>query len=74
MKTGLAARMIVGVIVAFVFYWGVLFVQLQKLPKSVALNPATAVAVAILGGYGGTALLNFVLKQIAPGAGTPATP
>ena len=74
MKTGLATRMIVGVIVAFVFYWGVLFMQLQKLPKSVALNPATAVAVAILGGYGGTALLNFLLKQIAPGSGTPATP
>jgi hypothetical protein len=71
--TRILARVLIGIVVAFILYWGALFVGLEKLPRAAVLNPVTALAVAILGGYGGTSVLNAILKRVAPLGAGPST-
>jgi hypothetical protein len=68
----LGTRILVGVITGFALYWGTLYVGLGKLPRTAVLNPLTALAVAAIGGYAGTAVLNALLKNFDLGSGKPA--
>jgi hypothetical protein len=65
-------RILIGVITGFALYWGTLYVGLGKLPRAAVLNPLTALAVAAIGGYAGTAVLNALLKKFGFGSEKPA--
>jgi hypothetical protein len=56
-------RIVIGLFTGFILYWAMIFGLLQSIPKAMALNPLSAFAVAIIGGYVGPQLLRVMAKR-----------
>lgn len=56
-------RVVIGAFAGFVLYWAMIFGLLQSIPRNVALNPLSAFAVALIGGYVGPQLLGMMAKK-----------
>ncbi|HYM13034.1 MAG TPA: hypothetical protein VEU62_20005 [Bryobacterales bacterium] len=65
-------RIPIGALTGFFFYWGVALGLLPYLPRSLALNPISAFAVALAGGYAGPSVIGLLLRKW--GAGPPPAP
>ena len=59
-------RIPVGIFTGFVLYWLLLFglVHVPSFPHGVVFNPYSAFVLPLLGGWGGTKVLTFGLKQL----------
>jgi len=57
-------RMAIGSVTGFVLYWAIMFLSFAALPKTLALNPASAVVCALLGGWLGLSVFSLVLKAL----------
>ena len=62
-QQGLAASLIIGVIVALPFTWLYVFLALPNVNTSVLHSQISAVMVSILGGIGGAAALKGISKK-----------
>jgi hypothetical protein len=61
-------RLFLGLVSGFVLYWMLLFFGLVELmPRAVALNPVTTLAVSILGGWAGADVLAFATRRLGLG-------
>ncbi len=60
-------RILIGFVTGFVLYWGFVFNLLALVPRNVALNPLSSLAVAIIGGWLGTEVFNIILKKLGIG-------
>jgi len=56
-------RVVIGLFAGFVLYWAMIFGLLQSIPRGVALNPLSAFAVALIGGYIGPQILGVIAKK-----------
>jgi len=56
-------RIVIGLFTGFVLYWAMIFGLLQSIPRAAALNPLSAFAIAIIGGYIGPRLLGVMAKR-----------
>ena len=56
-------RIVIGLFTGFVLYWAMIFGLLQSIPRAAALNPLSAFAIAIIGGYIGPQLLGVMAKR-----------
>ena len=65
-------RIVIGLFTGFVLYWAMIFGLLQSIPRAAALNPLSAFAVAIIGGYMGPQLLGIIAQRFGVGPGTVA--
>ena len=67
-------RIVIGLFTGFVMYWALIFGLLQSIPRAAALNPLSAFAVAIIGGYIGPQLLGVLAQRfgVAPTGGDTA--
>ncbi len=67
-------RIVIGLFTGFVLYWALIFGLLQSIPRAAALNPLSAFAVAIIGGYIGPQLLGVLAQRfgVAPASGETA--
>jgi hypothetical protein len=67
-------RIVIGSVTGFVLYWALIFGLLQSIPRAAALNPLSAFAVAIIGGYIGPQLLGVLAQKfgVASAGGEPA--
>jgi hypothetical protein len=67
-------RIVIGLFTGFVLYWALIFGLLQSIPRAAALNPLSAFAVAIIGGYIGPQLLGVLAQRfgVAPTSGEAA--
>jgi hypothetical protein len=67
-------RIVIGLFTGFVLYWALIFGLLQSIPRAAALNPLSAFAVAIIGGYIGPQLLGVLAQRfgVAPTGGETA--
>jgi hypothetical protein len=63
-------RIVIGLFTGFVLYWAMIFGLLQSIPRAAALNPLSAFAVAIIGGYMGPQLLGIMAQRFGVGSGT----
>jgi hypothetical protein len=66
-------RVVIGLFTGFVLYWAMIFGLLESVPRAVALNPLSAFAVAIIGGYIGPQLLGVLAQRfgvVPTGSGT----
>jgi hypothetical protein len=54
----------IGLITGFVLYWAVIFAGIGALAGGVALNPLSAFAISVLGGWLGTNVFTPLLKRI----------
>jgi len=61
-------RVVIGLFTGFVLYWAMIFGLLQSIPRAAALNPLSAFAVAIIGGYIGPQLLGVMAQKFGVGA------
>jgi hypothetical protein len=57
-------RMVIGSVTGFVLYWAIMFLSFSALPKALALNPASAVVCALLGGWLGLSVFSLVLRAL----------
>ena len=64
-------RILIGLLTGFVLYWGFIFGLLPMLPRNVALNPLSALALSVIGGWLGTEVFNIILRKLGIG-GAPA--
>jgi hypothetical protein len=62
-------RIVIGLFTGFVLYWAMIFGLLQSIPRAAALNPLSAFAVAIIGGYMGPQLLGIMAQRFGVGPG-----
>jgi hypothetical protein len=60
-------RIVIGLFTGFVLYWAMIFGLLQSIPRAAALNPLSAFAVAIIGGYIGPQLLGVLAQKFGVG-------
>ena len=60
-------RVVIGLFTGFVLYWAMIFGLLESVPRAVALNPLSAFAVAIIGGYMGPQLLGVLAQRFGVG-------
>jgi len=65
-------RVVIGLFTGFILYWAMIFGLLQSVPRAAALNPLSAFAVAIIGGYIGPQLLEVMARKFGIGATGPA--
>jgi cyanate permease len=63
-------RIVIGLFTGFVLYWAMIFGLLQSIPRAAALNPLSAFAVAIIGGYMGPQLLGIMAQRFGVGPST----
>jgi hypothetical protein len=61
-------RVVIGLFTGFILYWAMIFGLLQSVPRAMALNPLSAFAVAIIGGYIGPQLLGVMAKRFGVAA------
>jgi hypothetical protein len=61
-------RVVIGLFAGFILYWAMIFGLLQSIPRGVALNPLSAFAVALIGGYIGPQLLAMMARKFGIGA------
>jgi hypothetical protein len=66
-------RVVIGLFTGFVLYWAMIFGLLQSIPRAAALNPLSAFAVAIIGGYIGPQLLGVMAQKFGVGATSSGT-
>ena len=66
-------RVAIGLFTGFILYWAMIFGLLQSVPRAAALNPLSAFAVAIIGGYIGPQLLEVMARRLGLGATGPAS-
>jgi hypothetical protein len=64
-------RIVIGLFTGFVLYWAMIFGLLQSIPRAAALNPLSAFAVAIIGGYIGPQLLGVLAQKFGVGPTSP---
>jgi hypothetical protein len=57
-------RIILGLITGFVFYWAFTFGVLPLIPREVVLNPLSAFALSVIGGWLGTEVFSMILKRL----------
>ncbi|MEK7729838.1 MAG: hypothetical protein AAB354_15630 [candidate division KSB1 bacterium] len=57
-------RIVLGLITGFVFYWAFVFGVLPLISREIVLNPLSALALSIIGGWLGTEVFNMVLKRL----------
>jgi hypothetical protein len=67
-------RIVIGLFTGFVLYWAMIFGLLQSIPRAVALNPLSAFAVAIIGGYIGPQLLGIMAQRFGVAPASSRTP
>jgi hypothetical protein len=65
-------RVVIGLFTGFVLYWAMIFGLLQSIPRAAALNPLSAFAIAIIGGYMGPQLLGIMAQRFGVGPASPA--
>ncbi len=65
-------RVLIGLLTGFVFYWGFVFNLLPLVPRNVALNPLSGLALSVIGGWLGTEVFNIILKKFGIGGNAPA--
>ena len=67
-------RVVIGLFTGFVLYWAMIFGFLQSIPRAAALNPLSAFAIAIIGGYIGPQLLGVLAQRfgVGPSGSGPA--
>lgn len=66
-------RVPIGLLTGFVLYWGFVFNLLPLVPRNVALNPLSALALSVIGGWLGTEVFNIILKKLGIGAAPAAS-
>lgn len=57
-------RIVTGLITGFVFYWAFVFGVLPLLSREIVLNPLSALALSIIGGWLGAEVFNMILKRL----------
>ncbi len=57
-------RIVLGLITGFVFYWAFVFGVLPLISREIVLNPLSAFALSVIGGWLGTEVFNMVLKRL----------
>jgi len=57
-------RIALGLITGFLLYWGFTFGVLTAIPRGVVLNPLSAVALSVIGGWLGTEVFAIVLRRL----------
>lgn len=57
-------RIVLGLITGFVFYWAFVFGVLPLVSREIVLNPLSAFALSVIGGWLGTEVFNMVLKRL----------
>lgn len=57
-------RSAIGLITGFVLYWSVIFLGIDALAGSVAINPLSAFVISVLGGWLGTKVFAPLLKRM----------
>jgi hypothetical protein len=67
-------RVVIGLFTGFILYWAMIFGLLQSVPRAAALNPLSAFALAIIGGYIGPQLLEAMAKKLGLGGTDTASP
>ena len=59
-------RILAGALTGLLFYWALLFGLLPVLGRAALLNPLSAFAVSIVGGWAGTLVLKLLWKRLVP--------
>lgn len=57
-------RIVTGLVTGFVFYWAFVFGVLPLLSREIVLNPLSALALSVIGGWLGTEVFNMILKKL----------
>ncbi len=57
-------RIVLGLVTGFVFYWAFVFGVLPLISREIVLNPLSALALSVIGGWLGTEVFNMVLKRL----------
>ncbi len=60
-------RIAIGFVTGFVLYWSFVFNLLPLVPRNVALNPLSGLALSIIGGWLGTEVFNIILRKLGIG-------
>lgn len=57
-------RIVLGLVTGFVFYWAFVFGVLPLISREIVLNPLSAFALSVIGGWLGTEVFNMILKRL----------
>jgi hypothetical protein len=57
-------RIAIGLVTGFVFYWAFVFGVLPLISREIVLNPLSALALSVIGGWLGTETFNMILKRL----------
>ncbi len=57
-------RIVLGLVTGFVFYWAFVFGVLPLISREIVLNPLSALALSVIGGWLGTEVFSMVLKRL----------
>lgn len=57
-------RIALGLVTGFVFYWAFVFGVLPLLAREIVLNPLSAFALSVIGGWLGTEVFSMILKRL----------
>jgi hypothetical protein len=60
-------RILIGLLTGFVLYWGFVFNLLPLVPRNVALNPLSGLALSVIGGWLGTEVFSIILRKLGIG-------
>jgi hypothetical protein len=67
-------RPIIGAVTGFLFYWACIFLRLGALANGVALNPLSALALSMIGGWLQTEVFTTVWSLVQPSRATDLRP
>ena len=57
-------RLATGLVTGFILYWAIVFIGLEQLPAAIALNPLSAFALSVIGGWLGIKVFELLLKRL----------
>lgn len=61
-------RSAIGLVTGFVLYWAVIFIGINDLAGGYAINPLSALAISVIGGWAGTQVFTPLLKRLGVAA------
>lgn len=57
-------RIVLGLVTGFVLYWAFVFGVLPLISREIVLNPLSAFAISVIGGWLGTEVFSMILKRL----------
>lgn len=63
-RKGKKWRIAIGLVTGFLLYWAAVFIGINLIPVAIALNPISALAIAIIGGWMGTKVFTPLMQRL----------